>query len=67
MPTATIEQIEGRLKQLPPEKLVVVLDFVSYLVERTPKSEAFESGPFDYSAALEDYEERLARGEIKWQ
>lgn len=33
---ALIEAIGVRLNPLPPAKLVVVLDFVSYLVERDP-------------------------------
>jgi hypothetical protein len=33
---ALIEEIGVRLNALPPAKLVVVLDFVSYLVERDP-------------------------------
>jgi hypothetical protein len=32
--TIIISQIEEQLRQLPKEKLVVVYDFVSYLVER---------------------------------
>jgi hypothetical protein len=34
METVTISQIEERLRQLPAEKLPVVYDFVSYLLER---------------------------------
>ena len=34
MPTVTIDQIDERLRVLPPEKLMVVYDFVSYLAER---------------------------------
>ena len=34
MTNISIDQIEERLRQLPPEKLAVVYDFVSYLVER---------------------------------
>ncbi len=34
MPSVTIHQIDERLQQLPAEKLTVVYDFVSYLVER---------------------------------
>lgn len=30
----TIDQIEERLRHLPPEKLGVVYDFISYLLER---------------------------------
>ena len=40
MSSVTIDQIEKHLQQLPPEKLNVVYDFVSYLLEReqTPSS-----------------------------
>ncbi len=34
METVTIPQITERLQELPPEKLAVVYDFVSYLAER---------------------------------
>ena len=34
MPIVTLPQINERLKLLPPEKLAVVYDFVSYLSER---------------------------------
>lgn len=34
MQTITLPQINERLKLLPPEKLAVVYDFVSYLSER---------------------------------
>ena len=34
MQAVTIDQIEERLQQLPAEKLAVVYDFVSYLLER---------------------------------
>jgi hypothetical protein len=34
--TTLIEQIDDRLRILPPAKLMVVLDFVSYLAERDP-------------------------------
>jgi hypothetical protein len=34
MSTVTIDQIDERLRELPPEKLGVVYDFVSYLAER---------------------------------
>jgi hypothetical protein len=93
MQAITIPQIEEQLRQLHPDKLAVVLDFVSYLVERQHKAEAkratltaealsmrdrqgqaedneetalAESGMSDYLANLQDYEERLARGEIQW-
>ncbi len=34
MQPVTIDEIDDRLRLLPPEKLSVVYDFVSYLVER---------------------------------
>jgi hypothetical protein len=34
MASVTISEIDERLRQLPPEKLPVVYDFVSYLLER---------------------------------
>lgn len=40
---ATIKQIEERLRQLPPEKLDAVLDFISYLAARRLAGEAFQT------------------------
>ena len=34
MSSVTMDQIDQRLRELPPEKLAVVYDFVSYLAER---------------------------------
>ncbi len=34
MQSVTLDQIDECLRQLPPEKLTVVYDFVSYLLER---------------------------------
>ena len=34
MPSVTIAKLDERLRRLPPEKLIVVYDFVSYLLER---------------------------------
>jgi len=34
MSPVTIAEIDERLRRLPPEKLVVVYDFISYLLER---------------------------------
>ncbi len=41
MLTVTIDQIDERLTKLPPEKLVVVYDFVSYLLERAVATNVF--------------------------
>lgn len=38
MNTVSIESIQERLKQLPPNKLEVVYDFISYMADRHPKS-----------------------------
>jgi hypothetical protein len=43
MQTPTIAQIEERLRLLPPEKLSVVFDFVSFLAQRQLASEAFQT------------------------
>ena len=43
MPPATVSQIDDRLRQLPPDKLSLVLDFVSYLVDRQLTSESFQT------------------------
>jgi hypothetical protein len=43
MEATTIAQIEERLRELSPDKLDVVLDFVSYLAERRLASEAFQT------------------------
>ena len=46
MSFVTIDQIDDRLQKLPPEKLTVVYDFVSYLLEReqAPLFAATDSG-----------------------
>ncbi len=36
MNTVSIDAIQERLKELPPEKLLVVYDFVSYMADRCP-------------------------------
>ena len=47
MSSITIDQIDERLRALPPEKLAVVYEFVSYLAERAgeaaPASNASEA------------------------
>ncbi len=43
MEAVTIAQIEERLRELHPDKLAVVLDFVSYLTERQRSSGALET------------------------
>jgi hypothetical protein len=43
MEQITVVQIEEKLRELPPDKLAVVYDFVSYLAEREPSSEAYQT------------------------
>jgi Zn-dependent protease with chaperone function len=43
MQTISISQIEERLQQLPPDKLAVVFDFVSYLAERQLAAESLQT------------------------
>lgn len=38
MSNVSIEAIQKRLKQLPPNKLEVVYDFVSYMADRRPSN-----------------------------
>jgi hypothetical protein len=55
MDTVTIPKILERLQELPAEKLPVVYDFVSYLVERDPMSARLmeRSGTYDTMLASE--------------
>jgi hypothetical protein len=43
MNRASIAEIDEQLQKLSPEKLAVVLDFVSFLLERQDTSEAFQT------------------------
>jgi len=43
MSPVTVSQIDDRLRRLPPDKLSLVLDFVSYLVDRQLTSESFQT------------------------
>lgn len=68
----------SKIRQLPESLIQEVNDFVTFLLLRsnttraeseTQLSEAIEvveSDFSDYLRNLEDYEERLARGEIQW-
>jgi hypothetical protein len=67
-----------KILQLPEPLIEEVSDFVDFLLLRqdstrwqlwnqfTETSELSEAGFSDYLANLEDYENRLARGEIRW-
>ncbi len=52
MQSVTISQIEERLKNLPPEKLAVVYDFVSYLTDRQTKQALMEAASEGYQTML---------------
>src|SRR5581483_10530829 len=43
MNRASIAEIDAQLQKLPPEKLAIVLDFVSFLIERQAALEAFQT------------------------
>ncbi len=43
MEQSTITEIEERLRQLPPDKLATVLDFVDYLIWKQESSEAYQT------------------------
>jgi hypothetical protein len=67
-----------RIRQLPESLIQEVGDFVDFLLIRQDVTrwqlwnqfmeapELSESGFSDYLAGLEDYENRLTRGEIQW-
>ena len=63
METATIEQIDERLRELPPEQLATVLDFVTYLAARQsrPSDADLEA---DYRAMAAD--EEREREALEW-
>jgi hypothetical protein len=59
------DEIVVKLRKLPEPLVHEVNDFVDFLLARHDPMLA-ESDFSDYLPNLEDYEERLARGEIKW-
>ena len=68
----------AKIQQLPESLVQEVSDFVDFLLTRhdsarwqlwthfAEASELVESDLTDYLSNLEDYENRLARGEIQW-
>ena len=55
MRSITISEIEKELEKLPEEKLAVVYDFVSFLLERTSKENAGEiSSSYETMLASEE-------------
>ncbi len=68
----------AKIRQLPESLAQEVSDFIDFLLMRRDSTrwqlwiqfaealEIAESDFFDYLLNLEDYEDRLARGEIQW-
>ena len=56
MQSVTISRIEEELRLLPPEKLAVVFDFISYLAARHPASESFQTMLASEHILREDWE-----------
>ncbi|MEH2293648.1 DUF2281 domain-containing protein [Nostoc sp.] len=72
------DQTIGKIRQMPESLLHEVNDFIDFLLMKhsaknwelwlqfSESVEIVESDFSDYLSNLEDYEERLARGEIEW-
>ena len=60
---ALLEAIEIKLQALPPTKLEVVLDFVSYLAERDPDQAWFWTA--EWQAAEQKADEDLQNGDYE--
>jgi hypothetical protein len=63
--------IIAKIRQLPESLVEEVNDFIDFLTLKYNQQfsdfvEIAESDFSDYLSNLEDYEEKLARGEIKW-
>lgn len=58
----------AKIRRLPESLVQEVSDFVDFLLAKYNREslEIAESDFSDYLSNLEDYEERLARGEIQW-
>ncbi len=58
-----------KIRQLPEPLVQEVSDFVDFLLRKRDRelwTDFAESDFSDYRHKLEDYEDRLARGEIRW-
>ncbi|MCC5598164.1 DUF2281 domain-containing protein [Nostoc favosum] len=72
------DQTIGKIRQLPEALVQEVSDFIDFLLMKhsgknwelwlqfSESLEIVESDFSEYLSNLEDYEERLARGEIQW-
>ncbi|MBD1921503.1 hypothetical protein H6F77_10410 [Microcoleus sp. FACHB-831] len=56
----------AKIRQLPEPLVQEVNDFVELLLMRSEVMEVAESDFCEYLPNLQEYEERLARGEIQW-
>ena len=75
-PVTTHEQAISKLRQMPESLVNEVADFIDFLITKHKQNhswlqsaeslELVESDFSDYLKNLEDYEDRLARGEIQW-
>ena len=75
-PMTTHEQAISKLRQMPESLVNEVADFIDFLITKHKQNhswlqsaeslELVESDFSDYLKNLEDYEDRLARGEIQW-
>ncbi len=60
--TEQYEAIAVKLRKLPEPLIQEVNDFIDFLLTRREVESDFS----DYLSNLQNYEDRLARGEIKW-
>jgi len=61
------EHLIEKIKSLPEDKIVEVIDFVEFLEGKSKgQTELAEYGMGDYLSQLSVYEEMLAAGKIKW-
>jgi len=60
--------LEDKIAQLPPEARKEIGDFIDFLLWKYSSEplEASEGDFPDYLRNLEDYEDRLSRGEVQW-
>jgi hypothetical protein len=55
-PGVSVAEIEERSRRLPPEKLVVVLDFVSYLLDRELSLDPFSTALASEAVLARDWD-----------
>lgn len=61
------EHLIEKIKSLPEDKIVEVIDFVEFLEGKSKEQSCIaENGMEDYLSQISAYEEMLANGKIKW-